>query len=586
MIDTKLLETINEKTDIVDLVSQFVDLAKRGKNYMGLCPFHKEKTPSFSVSPEKNIAKCMACGEGGTPINFYRKIKNIPFEEAAYALAEKAGIEIKTTKTKKDPHEHHYKLMNEVASFYQFNLKNSTTGQTALQYLRNRQMTDDLVDHFRLGYAPVHGDALYQLLKDKGYAVSDMISLGVVKQDDKGRYYDLFSDRIIFPITNPRGHVVGLSGRTLDPKDQVKYINSPETPIFRKGFLLYHYHEALGDIRRNRNVILCEGFFDVISSYAAGVKNAVATMGTALTREQARLIQQATSSIIVAFDGDTAGLKAADQAIPVLVQNGLKTEVLKIPEKMDPDDFIRSYGSEAYEALFGEYTQDAYAFRYDLYRSGKNLKNANDIETFKKQVTGMLRGADVAIQSFYKNKLAKLLNIDAEAIKIASPPARMSEPVIPRKSEPARILNRYERAERDLIFAMMRSKPIARHVKSKLKATDFADPLIAELRIRIESYYEHVDIFDLGQFLERLNKEQRDLMTNVLLKDPLSQFQFEDQPADIDHYIKLVKLANDHRRLHYLNQKIADGDGDQLDKFVIERDQIRQRLKASNAQYQ
>ncbi|MFA7422437.1 MAG: DNA primase, partial [Acholeplasmataceae bacterium] len=401
-MDNKLIEQINEKTPIVELVSEFVTLQKAGKNYRGLCPFHQEKTPSFFVSPEKNICKCYGCGEGGSPINFYRKIKNISFQEAAEELAERAGITVEKAVKQKDPYEVFYQLMHEAKEFYKFNLKNSEKGQEALKYLHQREINDPIIDHFELGYAPEHSDALYKLLNDKGYQVSDMIKLGVVKQKDDGSYYDLFSNRLIFPITNPKGSVVGFSGRTMNPKDSIKYVNSPETVIFKKGQLLYHFNEALPDIRRNKQVVLFEGFFDVISSYDAGIQNGVATMGTSLTIEQAKLIKQFTDSIIIAYDGDDPGMKATLSAINILEKVKLKTEVLTIPESLDPDEFIKAYGPEKYEGLFGEYLKDPYQFRYQYYKKGKDLSNSNDITAFKNQVLEMLSYADKAIQNIYK----------------------------------------------------------------------------------------------------------------------------------------------------------------------------------------
>ncbi|MFH0766525.1 MAG: DNA primase [Bacillota bacterium] len=575
-MENKLILEINEKTAIVDLVSEFVSLAKRGKNYMGLCPFHQEKTPSFSVSPEKNIAKCMSCGEGGTPINFYRKIRNISFEEAATILAQRAGITIKETKIKKDPYDHHYRLMNEVASFYQFNLKNSEKGQEALQYLYERQMTDELISHFKLGYSPLHGNTLYQVLKDKKYSVSDMILLGVVKQADDGSYYDLFSNRIIFPITNPKGEVVGLSGRTLNPKDQVKYINSPETIIFKKGNLLYHLYEALSDIRMSKQVVLYEGFFDVISSYAAGVKNGVATMGTALTKDQAKLIKNVNQSVIVAYDGDSAGLKAIDHAIPVLEREQLKVEVLTIPEKMDPDDFIKAYGPERFEMLFGEYTKDAYAFRYDYYKHGKNLQDANDMSTFKKQVMTMIQTSDASIKGFYIQKLAQDLNIPIETLdhRRNTP---VNEPVIPKIEKP-KMLDRHAKAERYVIFAMLRSKKVAETVLRKLKQTDFAEPLTADIRLKIENYYEEHTELDLSDFLDELTSDQRTYMENVLLTDMFWTKNIGISNQEIESYINQIKEANLKRRLGYLKEKI-DNEENVSDIVVNERDQIIVQLK-------
>ncbi len=575
-MENKLISEINEKTPIVDLVSEFVSLAKKGKNYMGLCPFHQEKTPSFSVSPEKNIAKCMSCGEGGTPINFFRKIKNISFEEAAQILADRAGIEIKQTRIKKDPNSHYYQLMNEVASFYQFNLKNSEKGQVALKYLYNRQMTDDLIDHFKIGYAPSHGQTLYQVLKDKKYAVSDMILLGVVKQSDDGSYYDLFSDRVIFPITNPKGEVVGLSGRTLNPKDLVKYVNSPETVIFKKGYLLYHLNEALSDIRMSKQVVLYEGFFDVISSYSAGVKNGIATMGTALTSNQARLIKNVTQSVIVAYDGDSAGLKAIDHAIPVLERAQLKVEVLTIPEKMDPDDFVKAYGPEKFEMLFGEFTKDAYAFRYDYYKIGKNLKDANDMKAFKKQVMTMIQSSDASIRGFYVQKLAHDLNIPIESLEIRRK-GPFKEPVIP-KIEKLKMLDRHAKAERYLIFAMLRSKKVAEVVIKNLKQTDFAEPLAADIRLKIETYYEEHTELTLEDFLDQLTGDQRTYMETVLLTDMFWTKKIEISKEEVDIYINQIKEANLKRRLEYLKGKIANEDN--VSNILInERDQIIVQLK-------
>ncbi|MCF7930421.1 MAG: DNA primase [Acholeplasmataceae bacterium] len=578
-MEDKLILEINEKTPIVDLVSEFVSLAKKGKNYMGLCPFHQEKTPSFSVSPEKNIAKCMSCGEGGTPINFYRKIKNISFEEAAAILAERAGIEIKTAKVKKDPNTLYYQLMNEVASFYQFNLKNSEKGQEALKYLYLRQMTDELIAHFKIGYAPAHGNTLYQVLKDKKYSVSDMILLGVVKQSDDGSYYDLFSDRVIFPITNHKGEVVGLSGRTLNPKDPVKYVNSPETVIFKKGHLLYHLNEALSDIRMSKQVVLYEGFFDVISSYSAGVKNGVATMGTALTVNQAKLIKSVTQSVIVAYDGDSAGLKAIDHAIPVLEKEQLKVEVLTIPEKMDPDDFVKAYGPEKFEMLFGEYTKDAYAFRYDYYKRGKNLSDANDMKAFRKQVMLMLQPSDASIRGFYLQKLAHDLNIPIETL---SPQRILSgkEPVIPKSDKP-KMLDKYAKAERYLIFAMLRSKKVAQNVLSKLKQTDFAEPLTANIRLKIETYYEEHTELNLNDFLDQLNGEQRLYVETYLLTDMFWVKNLPISDEEVESYIEQVKEANLKRRYEYLKEKI-ENEENVSNILINERDQIIVQLKHKN----
>jgi DNA primase len=332
-----------------------------------------------------------------------------------------------------------------------------------------------------------------------------MIKLGVVKQKDDGTYYDLFSDRIIFPVTNPKGDVVGLSGRTTNPKEQTKYINSPETVIFKKGLLLYHFYEALPEIRKEKQVVLYEGFFDVISSYAAGVKNGVATMGTALTKDQAKLIKSVAPSVIIAYDGDSAGLKAADHGIPILEKEQLKVEVLSIPEKMDPDEFIKAYGPEKYEMLFGEYTRDGYAFRYQYYKQGKNFNNANDLAEFKKQVMTMIKSSDSSIKAYYVQRLSTDFNIPLEELDTKKVLPTVIQPNI-KIPERQKITNKFEKAERYLIFAMIRSREIMVKSIKNLKKTDFADHLTALIRIRVEHYYEDHLEFVMTDFLDELTK--------------------------------------------------------------------------------
>ena len=575
-MDQKLIDQINEKTAIVDLVSEFVSLKKTGKNFVGLCPFHQEKTPSFSVSPEKNIAKCMSCGEGGNPINFFRKIKNISFEEAANELALRAGIEVKKINIKKDPYEHYYALMSEVANFYEFNLRHSEKGLEALRYLYDRQMTDDLIKHFRLGYAPSFGSTLYQVLKNKNFTVSDMIKLGVVKQSDQGDYYDLFSDRIIFPITDAKGRVVGLSGRTLNANEPAKYINSPETIIFKKGLLLYHFNEALPEIRKLKQMVLYEGFFDVISSYGAGIMHGVATMGTALTKDQAKMIKSVSPSIIIAYDGDQAGLKASDHAIPILEKEQLKIEVLTIPEKMDPDDFIKSYGPEAYEKLFGEFTEDSFQFRYRYYKIGKDLKNANDLKEFKRQIVTMVQSVDPSIRAHYLKRLSAEFSIPMDELEPLKPQKEKGPFKIPPKVE-IKMPTRYEQAERFLIMAMLRSKLVSRKVMSELKSSDFADVITASIRLSIDHYYdEHMEM-DIDHFMDTLNTDQRDIMEKHILKNVIwkKNQMFDDK--EVSTYIALVLLANDHRRFIYLNHQIETLQ-EVSESLVNERDQLKKRL--------
>jgi DNA primase len=468
--------------------------------------------------------------------------------------------------------------MEEVTRFYQFNLKNSTAGHQAMTYLVGRGMTDQLIDHFRLGYAPAYGDTLYTLLRDKGHDTSDMIALGVVKQNDQGDYYDMFSERVIFPITDPRGHVVGFSGRTLSKTDQIKYVNSPETVIFKKGRLLYHFFEALPDIRRERQIILYEGFFDVIAAYGAGIKHGVATMGTALTGQHISLIRSVTKSLIISFDGDRAGLKAADGVIEPLIKGGLKTEVMVIPDQMDPDEFIRAYGPEAYDRLFSEHVTDPYAFRYAYYRRGLDLQNANDLKAFKDRVLRMLKDADITIAEMYRKRLAKDLEIDESRIIIPTKqPPRQSNPVV--YDKPA-IPDRYEKAERYLLFAMLTSRPTSIYVQEQLHTTDFVNHVTALLRMRIETFYADHETLDVHAFVDTLPENERTFLTDVLFKDPFWIKPVVYEQEEIDTYIGLVKDVKKKRRFNDIQNIIKETVDRPVDQALIEeRDRLRKALK-------
>lgn len=600
MIPNEILKKIDDETDIVSLASEFISLEKKGKNYFGLCPFHEENTPSFSVSPEKNIAMCMGCGEGGRPINFYRKIKNIPFVQAVTELADKLGIEIPNARpVRVDPNLKYYEIMEEATKFYNFNLFNSKAGHEALKYLENRRLSEETINHFKIGYSSSERQQLYQILRDKDYKVSDMIDLGLVKQSKDGSYYDMFTNRIIFPITNPNGRVVGFSGRTLDNKSNHKYVNSPETKIFKKGELLYHINEGGPSIRRRKHAVLYEGFFDVISTYQEDFKNGIATMGTALTSNQARLIKKNTDKVVVAFDGDNAGQNAAIQSIKPLQDAGLIVEILNIPEQLDPDDFIKQYGANEYDNLFSKQALDPFAFQYNIYRNGVNLSDANDIKKFENEILNMLRDASPSIQNIYIKRLAKDLGVDEDIFVIPKPKFiqkqiksynepknipqqqysqeynhyhpgddyipeepyeqnqhKTYEPVeLPRKVTTRRA-NKFENAEIRLLILMMRSKVWSNRICNELETLDYANLLNGVIRRKLNSYYKDNELFSLTDFKACLNEEEILHLEDTLFKDEFWTDQKRLEDKEIHTYINLVKNASKVREVETLERKI------------------------------
>lgn len=600
MLTNDILQRIDDETDIVELVSEFVSLEKKGKNYMGLCPFHDEKTPSFSVSTEKNIAMCMGCKAGGRPLNFYRQIKNISLAEAAKELGNRIGIKIDVKQSNQDnQNKLLYEIMESAAKFFEVNLFNSLSGHKVLDYLHNRGLSDDTIKEFRLGYSSSESDQLYQFLKSKDYSVTDMIDLGLVKQGNKGNYYDLFNNRLMFPITNTYGKVVGFSGRTLDKNDNVKYVNSPETIIFKKGQIVYNLNEASLEIRRKQSAILYEGFFDVISAYQAGSKNGIATMGTALTSNQANLIKKTIDNVVIAYDGDKAGINATISAIPILVGSNLQVTTLTLPDKLDPDDYIKKYGNEAYLELLETNVSDPYSYQFDHYLSLADLNNANDIEKFQSNITKMLKNAKPAIVSLYKNKLATTLNIDVNDINIqptkqpkVSKQVDPYEPVeyksqyddykpeelgentyqgipynepitytkkLPYNIKPQAMLDhRFMVAEKKLLIYMTISKENHDYIASNLTINEYSDMKLYLLRIKLKSHYDFYDEFNLEDFLRSLNEDERIYFKENIQNDEYWNNKDKFKEKEVDDFITNLMGTSVSRRIIFLKDLMIE----------------------------
>lgn len=417
MISQEKIDEIIDRTDMVGLVSEYVTLQKRGKNYFGLCPFHDDQTPSFSVSPSKKIAKCMSCGEGGNPINFLRKIKNISFEEACFYLAERVGVHLERTKTVKNVDENlkYYEINQAAQKFYEHFMYNTQTGKEALEYLYKRGLDLETIKMFGIGLAPKNHNTLTKLLSDKGYSLTDAADIGLVRSNKEG-YYDTFYHRIMFPIIDEAGHVLGFSGRIfVEDPDQPKYVNTEETVIYKKGEMLYNLNNAIPYIRKTHRVILCEGQMDVIALSNAGIKEVVCSLGTALTAEQAMLLSKYTKNVLICYDGDSAGIKATGKAFNVL--RAFNAHSITLPDKMDPDEFIKKHGSEKFLDYLQNNQKDIYAFAYYNAFVNRNLNVAYDYEEVKKTIFNFLfKSGSAALIEKYLRQLALDLKVSYDAI--------------------------------------------------------------------------------------------------------------------------------------------------------------------------
>lgn len=349
MAQPDILTEIKMRLDIVDIISEYVSLKKAGSNFKGLCPFHSEKTPSFTVSPSKQFYYCFGCGESGDLITFLRKIENLTFHEALERLAKRAGIEYKPIKGKPEQNRLSVllSLLREAADFYRKNLLET---HEAMDYLlKERKLSPESIEGFYLGFAPKEWDSLLSHLKKKGYRDIDIKDAGLISYSEKGSY-DLFRGRIIFPIFNLQGNITGFGGRVMDDS-LPKYINSPETPLFKKGESLFGLYQAREGIKKYGFAVITEGYLDVIMCHQQGFKNVVAPLGTALTEKQILLLRRMTDRIMLLYDGDQAGISAAKRAISLLLESSIRPLIVLLPEGEDPDSFLKTNPPSSLQSL-------------------------------------------------------------------------------------------------------------------------------------------------------------------------------------------------------------------------------------------
>ena len=365
-----IIEEVRQKNDIVDVVSQYVRLTRRGSTYFGLCPFHNEKTPSFSVTPGKQMYYCFGCGAGGNVYNFIMEYENYTFGEALKHLADRAGVELpkieysREVREKAEQRAELLEINKQAAQYYYYQLR-TEGGKIGYQYLSGRGLSEETMRKFGLGYSDKFGGGLYKFLKSKGYSDERLRESGLFNVDERHGMYDKFWNRVIFPIMDVNNRVIGFGGRVMGD-GKPKYLNSPETKIFDKSRNLYGLNIAR--TTRKKYLILCEGYMDVISMHQAGFTNAVASLGTALTSGHASLLKRYTQEVLLLYDSDEAGIRAALRGIPILRDAGVSSRVVNLKPYKDPDEFIKNMGAEAFEERLGQ-ASDSFMFRVSIAES-------------------------------------------------------------------------------------------------------------------------------------------------------------------------------------------------------------------------
>lgn len=565
-IPEELIEKIQRSSDIVDVISEYVQLKKQGRNYFGLCPFHGEKSPSFSVSADKQIFHCFGCGAGGNAFSFLMQHEGYSFIEAAQHLADRANIELpeltpsnqgnlvsKNTEKMIEAHE----LLKK---FYHHLLVNTKEGQHALDYLLNRGFTKETIDMFEIGYALDSWDFISKFMIKRGFDSALLEEAGLlVKKNNSNEYFDRFRNRIMFPITDHHGMTIAFSGRVLG-NEKPKYLNSPETKIFNKSKLLYNFHRARVHIRKNQQVILFEGFADVISSTSAGIQQAIATMGTSLTEDQAKIIRRNVSEVILCYDSDSAGIEATIRAARTLKNAGCKVKVAMIPDGLDPDDYIKKFGPEKFKHDVIGASVPLMTFKMNYHRKGKNLQNEGERLQYIEDVILELSKLESAVeQELYLKQISKEFDLSMDVLKDQ---LQQKEKQTKRRKAPQqkriedehrkrvpiqskRLFPAFHTAERMLIGHMLRSKDLAEKVLDRLGLQFNIEEHIAIVTY-LYGFYEEGNEENISSFLSRLpSPELQDIVSNIAmisLNTDVSEQELSDYIKQVLNHQKMLKI--------------------------------------------
>ena len=521
------IEKLLDSLRIEEVVAEFIDLKKAGSSYKGLCPFHADTTPSFSVNPGKRICKCFVCGSGGNAINFYSKIKNIPYMEAVKELSKKYRINIVEYNPKNTDinNEKFYQIMEDSHNFFMDKIFEQDS-RTALNYLSNRGLDTDLIKEHRLGYAPAKWSELYDFLKEKNYSDEDLLTLGLIKRNEEGKIYDAFRNRIIFPIFSISNRIIAFGGRSLEKNDAVpKYINSPDTPIFKKGKNIYGIERAT-NIRNKNYSILMEGYMDVLSANIFDFDTSIAPLGTALTVEQAQLIKRYSSNILLCFDMDKAGKVATERASLILKSQGFNIRVLQFDDAKDPDEYLKKNGREAFLEVV-QNSLEIFDFLYELYSSEYDLTNIiakqNFIERFKEFFSSLT--TDLEKEMYLKN-LSEKIDISIDILR----------KTLVEENKKKFITRDYTEEKEELIE------------KKEFKEANNLELSIVEMLLKKPEYYEFFkeekfesDIANKTlKFFEEKIKENFNFESNNLMREFEKYIRSEDDYLD---YIENTNIA-------------------------------------------
>lgn len=536
-MDQSLINEIRNKVDIVEFIGKYIPLIKRGKNYFGLCPFHADTNPSLSVSREKQIYKCFVCGEAGNIFHFLMKYENISFLEAVSKIGNDIGISINNINVKKEnKYQELYDIYDLALKFYQNNLL-SKEGYAAREYLTKRKLDMETIKEFGIGLSLNKRDHLIKLLSQKGYDINTLNEIGLASGE-----IDTYINRVMFPLFNIDGKVNGFSGRIYHGEDLNKYLNTKETVIFKKGENVFNYKRAKEEVRKNKFVIVMEGFMAVIRAYTIGVKNCVALMGTSLTIDQINLIKKLSSNVYLCFDGDKAGETATINNGKLFLEQGFNVKVIPLSDKLDPDDYILKYGSEKFYSLIsGAINYNDYKLR--TLKQGVNFNSPDELSNYINIcLESISQEEDIIKREIMLKNLAKETNVwyntlEKKLSEILSKKEKVKSWVITKEIK-SRKKDKYEKTMQELIYYMLNSKDVINLIDAS--KVYFPNEIYRALAREITYFYEKYGYINIADFMSSVSDLNIKKYLNEIIALEL------DSDVDSEVILELLKVIKDY----------------------------------------
>ncbi|AIQ65005.1 DNA primase [Paenibacillus stellifer] len=577
-IPEEVIESVLARHDIVDTVGKVVHLTKRGKYLWGLCPFHSESTPSFTVTPERGVFHCFGCGMGGNAIKFRMEIEGLSFPEAVRTMAEESDIPVPEGAGSQSAHspevDRLYQAYEWSAKFYHYLLKNTEHGKAAMEYLRSRKFSDQMIDQFQIGFAPDRWDTLLQFLERREFDLAEMEKGGLLSSRSEGKgYIDRFRGRIIFPIANRAGKVVAFAGRILG-EGQPKYLNSPDSKLFNKSRILYNLHQSKSSIRKTRQIVLFEGYGDVISAWDSDVHNGVATMGTSLTENHVSMMKALADEIVICYDGDRAGQAAAMKAIPMLEGVGLRVKVAVLPSGLDPDEFVTRYGGERFREQIVESAVSTVKFKLIYLKKNHILLEEDGKIAYVKEALQIIASLHSSTErEVYLKEIASELELSYDSLKQdcnllrASMQKNMPEGDNNDKRwnngrhkkgqvQARTLLPAYHAAERSLLSLMFQDGDAAAYVNERL-GEEFNIDDHAAIAAYLYAYYAQGKQPDISRFLSSL---QDDRLEKVAASISMMETPSAWSPELLDDYVREVRKYPKQRMMEKKREEMIQAE--------------------------